>query len=159
MIVVMGRITGSWLSGPQAALGDNVDVGAYRGEKLGLAQSGPNSLASSWHRCLGLFADWVMSGGVAMIFVRDLQSPILSNVVLLVWFVVGVGSVTAFGFTPGQFLTGMRVARVDGGVRVGFVRALVRQILIVFLVPPLINDHDGRGMHDRATGTALIRTR
>lgn len=159
MIVVMGRITGSWLSGPQAALGDNVDVGAYRGEKLGLAQSGPNSLASSWHRCLGLFADWVMSGGVAMIFVRDLQSPVLSNVVLLVWFVVGVGSVTAFGFTPGQFLTGMRVARVDGGVRVGFVRALVRQILIVFLVPPLINDHDGRGMHDRATGTALIRTR
>jgi hypothetical protein len=38
-------------------------------------------------------------------------------------------------------------------------RALARQLLIVFLVPPLINDTDGRGLHDRATGTALVRTR
>jgi uncharacterized RDD family membrane protein YckC len=68
-------------------------------------------------------------------------------------------TLTAFGFTPGQFITGLRVARVDGGERVGLLRSLGRQILIVFLVPPLINDADGRGLHDRATGTALVRTR
>jgi uncharacterized RDD family membrane protein YckC len=155
----MGRITGSWLSGPQAALEDGADVGDYRGEKLGLPESGPGALASSWHRCLGLLADWLMCGGISLLFVQDLQSSSLSTVVLGVWFIIGVGTVTTFGFTPGQFLTGMRVARVDGGDRVGFVRALIRQVLIVFLVPPLINDHDGRGMHDRATGTALIRAR
>lgn len=155
----MGRITGSWLSGPQAALENGADVGKYRGEKLGLPESGPGSLATSWHRCVGLLVDWLMCGGISLAFVQDLQSSSLSTIVLGIWFVVGVGTVTAFGFTPGQFITGMRVARVDGGERVGFVRALVRQVLIVFLVPPLVNDQDGRGMHDRATGTALVRMR
>lgn len=155
----MGRITGSWLSGPQAALENGADVGEYRGEKIGLPESGPGSLATSWHRCVGLLVDWLMCGGISLAVVQDLQSSSLSSIVLLIWFVVGVGTVTAFGFTPGQFVTGLRVARVDGGERVGFVRALVRQVLIVFLVPALINDHDGRGMHDRATGTALVRMR
>jgi uncharacterized RDD family membrane protein YckC len=155
----MGRITGSWLSGPQSALEDGADIGAYRGDKLGLPESGPGSLATSWLRCAGLFVDWVMCGGISLLFVQDLQSSSLSTIVLLVWFVVGAATVTAFGFTPGQFVTGMRVAPVDGGERVGLLRALGRQILIVFLVPPLINDTDGRGLHDRATGTALVRTR
>ena len=38
---------------------------------------------------------------------------------------------------------------------VGIVRALARQVLLVFVIPALITDLDGRGMHDRATGTAL----
>lgn len=156
----MGRITGSWLSGPQAALENGSDVGEYRGQKIGLPESGPGSLATSWHRCVGLLVDWLMCGGISLAVVQDLQSSSLSSIVLLIWFVVGVAAVTCFGFTPGQFVTGLRVARVDGtGERVGFVRALVRQVLIVFLVPALINDHDGRGMHDRATGTALLRMR
>jgi uncharacterized RDD family membrane protein YckC len=155
----MGRITGSWLSGPQSALQNGADVGAYRGEQLGLPEAGPGALATSWHRCVGLLVDWLMCGGISLLFVQDLESSSLSTVVLLVWFVVGAAAVTAFGFTPGQFITGLRVARVDGGVRVGLLRALSRQILIVFLVPPLINDTDGRGLHDRATGTALVRAR
>ena len=153
----MGRTTGSWLSGPQAGL-DPVDIGAYRGERLGLAESGPNSLASSWQRVLGLFVDWVLCYGVSLLFV-DFLSPTLSTTVLAVWFVVGVLTVTLFSFTPGQFIVGMRVARVDGGGSVGIVRAVARQLLIVFIIPPLINDPEGRGMHDRATGTALVRTR
>jgi uncharacterized RDD family membrane protein YckC len=152
-------MTGSWLSGPQSALQDGADIGAYRGEKLGLPESGPGSLASSWHRSLGLLIDWLMCGGISLLFVQDLQSSSLSTIVLLVWFVVGAVTVTAFGFTPGQFVTGLQVARVDGVARVGLLRALARQLLIVFLVPPLINDTDGRGLHDRATGTALVRTR
>ncbi|MBT0565323.1 RDD family protein [Williamsia sp. CHRR-6] len=154
----MGRMTGSWLSGPQAAFDQPADVGAYRGEKLGLAESGPNSLASSWHRVLTLFVDWFMAGAIALLFVR-FTSPSISTVVLAVWFVIGVVSVTLFSFTPGQFITGVKVVRVDGAASVGIVRALARQVLIVFLVPPLINDPDGRGLHDRATQTALVRTR
>ena len=34
-----------------------------------------------------------------------------------------------------------------------------RNLLIVFIVPPLIQDVDGRGMHDRATGTILVKAR
>jgi uncharacterized RDD family membrane protein YckC len=32
-------------------------------------------------------------------------------------------------------------------------------VLLALLVPALIWDRDGRGMHDKAAGTALVRTR
>lgn len=134
------------------------DTGAWRGEKLGFGESGPGSLASSWPRVLGLFVDWVMCYGVSLLFVGFLSQS-LSTVVLGIWFVVGLLAVSVFSFTPGQFLVGLQVVRVDGSGRVGIVRAFFRQLLIVFIVPPLLNDADGRGLHDRATGTALVRTR
>lgn len=165
----MGRATGSWLSGPQA--GHDVDV-EYRGADLGLPETGPGSLAGGWHRVAGLMVDWLIAGGLSLLFVR-FGSPDMGTVILAVWFVVGVVTVTLFGFTPGQFVVGTRVARVDlgpertaseiggttGFAAVGPIRALARQVLIVFIVPALMNDYNGRALHDRATGTAMIRTR
>lgn len=165
----MGRVTGSWLSGPQIGPGEG---GEYRGEDLGLPESGPGSLAGGWLRTLGLLVDWVLAGGVSLLFV-SFESPNLGTTVLAVWFVLGVVAVSLFGFTPGQFAVGVRVARVDLGpdrteaevtgevpiAAVGVLRALGRQVLIVFLVPALINDYNGRALHDRATGTALVRSR
>ena len=168
---VMGRITGSWLSGPQSVPGVGVDV-EYRGADLGLPESGPGSLANGWPRVLGLFIDWIIAYGVTLLFM-DLGSPLLGTTVLGVWLVLGIVAVTLFGFTPGQVVAGLRVARVDLGTdrasaeasgerppaSVGIVRALARQVLIVFLVPALLNDYNGRALHDRATGTAMVRTR
>lgn len=165
----MGRVTGSWLSGPQIGSPDSIE---YRGADLGLPQSGPGSLATGWTRVLGLLIDWVLAYGLSLLF-TPLSSPYLGTIVLGVWFVIGVLAVSVFGFTPGQFVAGMRVMRVDLGAdrataevtgrtspaAVGIVRAVARQLLIVFLVPALINDYNGRALHDRATGTALIRTR
>ncbi|WP_267616129.1 RDD family protein [Gordonia bronchialis] len=167
----MGRSTGSWLSGPQIGPAAGVD-NDYRGQDLGLPQSGPGSLATGWSRVSGLFVDWLIAGGLAMLFV-GFDSPHISTMVTAVWFVIGVVAVTLFGFTPGQFAIGLRVARVDHGpdrataevagevpaAAVGIVRAVARQVLMIFLVPALINDYNGRALHDRATGTAIIRTR
>lgn len=158
----MARITGSWLAGPTAALPDGADETAqsHRGERLGLPAEGPGSLASTGRRLAALMVDWVTSAGVAALILGDkpLEGPI-SSVTLLVWFVVGIASVSLFSFTPGQLALGVQVARVDGPARVGFIRALVRQALLVFVVPGTITDVDGRGMQDRATGTALVRAR
>lgn len=165
----MGRVTGSWLSGPQS--GHTTDV-EYRGADLGLPRSGPGSLVSGWPRVLALMIDWAIGGGLALLFV-DFGSPNLGLAVLAVWFVIGVVTVTLFGFTPGQFVVGMRVARVDHGpermadevegrasvAAVGPIRAVMRQLMIVFLVPALMNDYNGRALHDRATGTAMLNTR
>ncbi|MGL4306534.1 MAG: RDD family protein, partial [Mycobacteriaceae bacterium] len=131
----------------------------YRGELLGLPQAGIGSIAGSGRRIAALFADWLMSGGVAMLLVGGLLAQHLSTAVLAIWVIVGVLSVTAFGFTPGQYLLGIRVVRVDSPERVGFWRAFVRNLLIVFVLPPLIGDSDGRGMHDRVTTTALVIAR
>lgn len=157
----MARITGSWLSGPTAALPlDDDGTPKYRGERIGLPESGRGSLVGSGRRVAALMIDWVMAGGVSVLLLGgDALDSRLSSVVLMVWFVVGVVTVTLFSFTPGQYCVGLQVARVDRPVPVGIVRALARQVLLVFMVPALITDTDGRGMHDRATGTALVRSR
>jgi hypothetical protein len=152
----MARITGSWLSGPNAADPRNPGPDEYPGKLLGLPESGAGSLASMVRRVVALFVDWFIAMGIAALIVRGSH---VNTLTLLVWFVIGVVTVTLFGFTPGQFFLRMRVVRVDADAPVGVVRALVRQVLLIFVVPALFTDSDGRGMHDRATGTALVRLR
>lgn len=176
----MARITGSWLSGPNAESGDGTP-GDYQGKDLGLPPSGVGALAPMTRRVLAFLADWFISMGLAAIIVRpdpaariaELDIPAgqnppsnfeavvsaLSTPTLLVWFVLGIIAVTLFGFTPGQYFLRLRVSRVDADAPVGFIRALVRQLIILFVVPALFTDGDGRGMHDRATGTALTYSR
>jgi uncharacterized RDD family membrane protein YckC len=60
------------------------------------------------------------------------------------------------GFTVGKRLLRIRVIRTNGG-RPGFGWALVRTILLFFVVPPLLSDRDLRGLHDRAADTAVVR--
>ncbi|MBM7367053.1 RDD family protein [Gordonia hydrophobica] len=177
----MARATGTWLSGPQFPGAANNE---YRGQDLGLPESGPGALAGGWHRVLGLLLDWLIAGGVAIAIVgvqpaHEMASSLEMTVraagtpQLIVWWAIGVVAVALFGFTPGQFIAGTRVARVDLGAErvtaeaqgreqaaaVGPVRALGRQVILLFVVPALINDYNGRAMHDRATGTAIVRTR
>ncbi len=203
----MARITGSWLSGPNAADSGDSLPDEYPGKLLGLPKSGVGSLVPMSRRIAGMFVDWVIATGIAALIVRpdpariiarahvaagqqppsnfEAVTSALSTPTFLVWFVVGVVTVTLFGFTPGQFFLRMRVVRVDlmealaeqgkgsapargrqgqqkppgFDAPIGIVRALVRQVLLVFVVPALFADSDGRGMHDRATGTGLARTR
>lgn len=148
-------MTQSWLSGPSEGSGEPA-ISEYPGEKLGLPKSGAGSLAGMVRRIAALFVDWLISMGLAALIVRDGST---STVTLLIWFVIGVAAVTLFGFTPGQYFLRLRTVRIDAPVTVGFVRALARQALLVFVVPALFTDSDGRGMHDRATGTALVHSR
>ncbi|MFD3745956.1 RDD family protein [Nocardia sp. NPDC058633] len=151
----MARITGTWLSGSPGEPGDS-DISGYPGELYELPREGAGSLAPTWRRVVALFVDWFIAVGIAAVITRSFVS---SSVPLLVWFVVGVAAVTLFGFTPGQYFLRLRVLRIDAAVPVGFVRALARQVLLVFVVPALFTDADGRGMHDRATGTSLVNAR
>ncbi|WP_420751169.1 RDD family protein [Rhodococcus sp. O3] len=158
----MARMTGSWLSGPSAALPkDQQREQDYPGQLLGLPQNGPGSLATTGKRVLALMIDWFTAMGVAMLLVGEnpLESSNLSAYTLIVWFVVGVLCVTLFSFTPGQYIAGLQVARVDAPKRVGIVRALSRQLLLVFIAPALVTDVDNRGLQDRATQTAVVRSR
>ncbi|OOK67959.1 putative conserved membrane protein [Mycobacterium kansasii] len=36
-------------------------------------------------------------------------------------------------------------------------RLVARGLLIALVIPPLFTDSDGRGLHDRLTGTAVVR--
>jgi hypothetical protein len=51
------------------------------------------------------------------------------------------------------------VASIDSAAVIGVPRAVLRTALIAVVVPPLVRDRDGRGWHDRATRTVVVRSR
>ena len=51
------------------------------------------------------------------------------------------------------------MASVDSAAVIGIPRALLRTVLVALVLPPLIRDGDGRGWHDRAARTIVVRTR
>lgn len=149
----------SWLNGPSipSEFGDGSPQ-QWPGQNLGLPPRGAGALASIMRRCGGLTLDWIISLSIASVicnFTTALGGK--STVTLLVYIVIGIVSVALFARTPGQAMMRMGVGRVDDpNARVGLWRAAFRTILTVFLFPPVIVDEDGRGLHDRATNTAVV---
>jgi hypothetical protein len=156
----MAREIGSWLSGPSSEPGSQGQApNEYPGQRLGLPQSGPRSLARMGRRIAALFVDWLIAYGLAALAMKLglVSMAALSTAVLIVWFVLGAVSVRLFGFTPGQYALGLMVVPVDGRQHVGFGRAVVRGVLIAVVIPPLITDADMRGLQDKVTNTAVVR--
>lgn len=145
---------GSWLSGPES-LGSK---SGYSGEQLGLPEAGPGSIARMGRRLGALVVDWLIAYGLGGLGLSLglVSMPFLSTAVLGAWFVLGVISVRLFGFTPGQYLLGLRVASVDNRLHVGTGRAVGRGLLIALVIPALFTDADGRGFQDRLTATAVV---
>lgn len=144
------------MSGPEP---EPPDDDSYPGKALGFPQEGSGSLAYTGRRVLALLVDWLIGYGLAGLALKFglISMSMLSTAVLVVWLVLGVISLSLFGFTPGQLALGLIVVPVDGAQRVGFVRALVRGLLVALVVPPLFTDADMRGLQDRVTGTAVVR--
>ncbi|MCP9954784.1 RDD family protein [Actinomadura madurae] len=106
---------------------------------------------------MALFVDWGLSMLVASLLARSLGwEPAERSMATLLVFGVQAWVLTAFlGTTIGKRLCGIRVARLDGRP-VGPVRALVRTLLLLLVVPALIWDRDYRGLHDRAGNTVVV---
>ncbi len=130
---------------------DPADKEKYPGEKFGLPENGPRSVAGMGRRLLALLIDWLASTGVALALFHSAGWT-------LAVFSVEVWLLTALtGFTLGKRVLGIRVARLDGRP-VGFGWALVRTILLITVIPPLVTDRDLRGLHDRAANTIVLRS-
>ena len=157
----MARAIGSWLSGPEPSdSGDPTPYpSAYPGERLGLPQSGPGSIARFGRRIAALFVDWLLAYGLAALAMTLGVGSMgaLSTAVLVIWLALGVISVPLFGFTTGQLVLDVKVMPVDNRPRVGFGRALARGLLITLVIPALFTDSDLRGLQDLATKTAVVR--
>ncbi|ETW25900.1 RDD family protein [Mycobacterium gastri] len=131
----------------------------YPGKTLGFPRTGPGSLAPMGRRLAALCIDWLVAYGLALLGlgVGAWSQTMLSSMVLVIWLLLGVIAVRLFGFTPGQLLLGLVVVTVDGRLPVGVGRLVARGLLIALVIPPLFTDSDGRGLHDRLTGTAVVR--
>lgn len=125
-----------------------------RGASLGLPAEGSGSLAAFSTRAGAFLIDALASALVAGLFTAP-ELP--GNWSLLSFAVVTVVSLLAAGQTPGMRLLGLRLAHPRPGARLAPWRAVVRTGLLMLLVPALLVDADGRGLHDRLTGTAVVR--
>lgn len=152
------RDLGSWLDGPHFG-------GGEPGERLGLPLNGPGSVARIGPRALALLVDWLLSVTVVTVvsfgtlgFAADQAVASRSAwTCLLVFFV----AVTSFTWLTGASL-GQRVMRVRvvllSGRPLGLLRTALRTGLLCLVIPAVIYDRDGRGLHDKVAGTVVVRT-
>ncbi len=112
-------------------------------------------VASFGRRLAALLVDWALATVLATLFVTDLRAnpwPQLGIFLLVHAFSVGL-----FGQTPGMALLRIRcVSATDGGA-IGIPRAIIRAALLALVLPAVISDGDGRGLHDRAATSMVVR--
>jgi uncharacterized RDD family membrane protein YckC len=144
-------VSASQVGGAQAP--DSHDDYDYAGEKFGLPEHGPGSVATIGRRLVALLIDWL----VCVLIARAAFRSQYWNYWALAIFAVQDYLLTALsGLTLGKRLAGIRVVRLDGKP-VGFGWGLLRTFLLLLVVPPLVTDRDMRGLHDRAVNTVVIR--
>ena len=165
--VVDRRDIGSWLSGPRSALEDQGYDFGYRGERLGLPETGQGSLAGFGRRLAAVVIDWFASILVVRLVFPELSptsatigsfDPSFSLAVLGVFAFEVTVLTWLLGASFGKTFLGIGVRRLDGAPA-GLPRALLRTLLVCLVVPAVVWDRDGRGLHDRWCGTACLRTR
>lgn len=107
-------------------------------------------------RVLAFIVDSAVANGLAFL-VFQTRGP--AGLYVLGAFALEVWLLTAFlGGSVGHLVCGLEVLRLDHrpvGVRRGFIRTG----LLCLLIPAAIWDRDGRGLHDLAAGTVLVRRR
>ncbi len=136
-------------------------VQTYRGQRLGLPASGPGSLAPTSTRLWAFLVDVFASALVAGLFVRVIDSHhsrlpgSWSLIPFAIDYIVGI---MLAGRTLGMNLFGLRLIRVDRDEPVGLTRAVIRTALLMVFIPAVVFDRDNRGLQDRATDTAVVRS-
>lgn len=153
-LAIMARWTGTWLLGPAAAGVSLRAEGDWRGRRLGLPEHGPGAVATFGRRMLAFLIDAVVAALVASLWTAPEPPRLWSFVPLAVLYVVAV---RLTGQTLGMWLLKVRLVQLGSPTPPTVPRAALRFLLLALLVPALISDRDGRGLHDKAAGTAAVR--
>jgi uncharacterized RDD family membrane protein YckC len=107
-------------------------------------------------RIVAFVVDMIASDLVALVFTHP-PSTAYSTAVFAA-FTIETFLLTALtGASLGHRLLGIEVRRLDGRP-VGFRVAFVRTLLLLLVIPVVVVDSTGRGLHDRIAGTHLVRT-
>lgn len=144
---------GGWLEGPRTESAQ--DEWAYRGQRLGLPESGPGSLASQGRRLGALLVDWFAAELIALAFGWHPSSAQGQWGTIAIFGAEHLVLLSLFGATLGKRLFGLRVGKLGGPLTPPHV--ILRTLLLLLVVPAVIWDRDGRGLHDRLAGTVEIR--
>ena len=120
----------------------------------------PGEVAGRGRRVVAIVIDWLASILLSrVIFGQLTYGSAESSFAILMIFVAEVVIFTwLMSASFGQRLLGISVVRVDGG-RLSLWRIVVRTLLICLIIPAVVYDSTGRGLHDRAVGSVAVRSR
>ena len=128
----------------------------WPGRRLGLPPTGPRSVARIGRRIAALCIDWAIAYGLSYAFFR-LPDGSTNGFVTSGIFAVMQAVLVAFAAGGiGHLVLGMRVVAMNGRW-VGVLRPAARAVLLTLVIPAVIFDADQRGLHDRLSGTLLVR--
>jgi uncharacterized RDD family membrane protein YckC len=120
----------------------------------------PFETASWGHRILALVVDYAACWGVMLlVYGKDWFGNGSVPSLYLTFLFIGESAVlmALSGGSFGQLATRLRVVRVDGSGRpLSLLMALLRQVMICLVIPPLVFRPDGRGLHDLVCGSATV---
>lgn len=107
-----------------------------------------------WRRIFALMIDWLMSLAIATAFLP--RTPGWSQLAPLGIFFIEVWVLTSLqGASAGQRILRMKVIRFSDGGPVTPTQALIRTFLLCLVVTAVTFDENGRGVHERLSGTVL----
>jgi uncharacterized RDD family membrane protein YckC len=122
-------------------------------------QEGAGAPAGFGRRLLAFAVDAVLSIGIAVITGHRPPSSDYQLVVYLAFLFIEFAFVSLAGQTPGMRVAAIVVVRARDGGRPAVQWVLLRTVLLAAVVPALIVDGSGRALHDRASGTSMLRLR
>jgi uncharacterized RDD family membrane protein YckC len=114
----------------------------------------PGQIAGMGRRFVALTLDWMMSWAVGSLFFTQNTRQLWIPAVL--FFQVVLLTVTT-GSSAGQKIFRLSVVRYPQLTPVGLGATLIRTLLILLVIPAVVFDRDGRGLHDRIAKTAVIK--
>jgi len=146
----------------------------YPGARLGLPESGPGSVATFPRRLVAIVIYWGLCQLIAYaaLGVRwGMTGAQAAFAPLGIFALESVLLVSLLGSTLGHRVMGLRVHRLTDSIVAtpgglsrlagppGLGRGALRTLLLCLALPALVWDADNRGMHDKAAGTVIVRSR
>ena len=149
----------------------------YRGNRLGLPESGTGSVPGVVRRLVGLALDWglasmIVWGAINLGLIGqehaaaaagggEQEALALTNFTtlstLIVFAAMSLLLLTLFGTTIGRRIVGVGITATGDRSWPWFVSMAVRTVLLCLVIPAVVYDRDTRGLHDRAAGTIATR--
>jgi uncharacterized RDD family membrane protein YckC len=135
----------------------------WPGRRLGLPEDGPGAVATSGSRVAALIVDLMVGaliGGLVNGYLSD-PSAVQQSLAVNGAFTLQVLLLQSLtGQSLGMRLVRIRVARLDARDAVpGLLPVAIRTALLLLVLPALLLDGDGRGLHDKAAGTVVLRAK
>lgn len=105
-------------------------------------------------RFCALMIDWILVALISLEFVADPRTdPLPAMLIFVASYAFFVGLFTQ---TPGMWAARLRCVSIDGGGRIGLIRAALRGLLRYLVVPVVIMNGERRGLHDRLVRSVII---